>query len=123
MVRLPIISGGGHIMSGSEKRSRREFLEVGLTAAAAMGLGNSALEAQESGSKNGIPIRPLGKTGAKVSILCLGGWHIGSAGKDSGEDEAIKIMHRAIDEGITFFDNAWDYHDGYSEQLMGKAIQ
>jgi aryl-alcohol dehydrogenase-like predicted oxidoreductase len=65
----------------------------------------------------------LGKTGARVSIICLGGWHIGRAGKESGEAEAIRIMHRALDEGVTFWDNAWDYHDGYSEEVMGKAMK
>ena len=68
----------------------------------------------------GLPTRALGKTGQQVSILALGGWHIGSVRDDK---EAIRIMHAAIDEGLTFFDNAWDYHDGYSEELMGKAIQ
>jgi predicted aldo/keto reductase-like oxidoreductase len=67
-----------------------------------------------------IPTRPLGKTGANVSILCLGGWHIGQpAIGDAGSE---RIMHAAIDEGITFFDNAWDYHDGRSEEIMGKAL-
>src|SRR5690606_500250 len=69
-----------------------------------------------------VPVRPLGKTGVNVSILCLGGWHIGQAGKDDGDQAAIRLMHRALDEGITFFDNCWDYHDGYAEELMGKAI-
>jgi uncharacterized protein len=54
-----------------------------------------------------------------VSILCLGGWHIGDV-KDKAE--AVKIMHAAIDEGVTFFDNCWDYHDGGSEEVMGKAL-
>jgi uncharacterized protein len=66
-----------------------------------------------------IPTRPLGKIGANVSIICLGGWHIGSVKDDA---EAERIMHAAIDHGVTFFDNAWDYHDGRSEELMGKAI-
>jgi predicted aldo/keto reductase-like oxidoreductase len=70
-------------------------------------------------SGTGLPNRPLGKTGVNVSILCLGGWHIGSV-KD--EQEAIKIMHAAIDEGVNFFDNAWDYHDGGSETIMGKGL-
>jgi aryl-alcohol dehydrogenase-like predicted oxidoreductase len=61
----------------------------------------------------------LGRTGEQVSILCLGGWHIGSVKDDQ---EAIRIMHAAIDEGLTFFDNAWDYHDGHSEEVMGKAL-
>ncbi|HEV3204514.1 MAG TPA: aldo/keto reductase, partial [Gemmataceae bacterium] len=67
----------------------------------------------------GLPTRPLGKTGQRVSLLCLGGWHIGAVKE---EPEAIKIMHAAIDEGMTFFDNAWDYHDGGSETVMGKAL-
>jgi predicted aldo/keto reductase-like oxidoreductase len=66
-----------------------------------------------------IPTRPLGKTGEQVSILCFGGWHIGQL---TDEAEAIKIMHAAVDAGITFFDNAWDYHEGKSEELMGKAL-
>src|SRR5436190_2962982 len=67
----------------------------------------------------GLPTRPLGKTGVRVSILCLGGWHIGSV-KD--QNEAVRIMHEAIDSGLKFFDNAWDYHDGGSEEVMGKAL-
>ena len=73
--------------------------------------------AQQNGS--GLPTRALGRTGVRVSILGLGGWHIGAV---RDENEAIRIMHTAIDEGLTFFDNAWDYHDGRSEELMGKAL-
>jgi predicted aldo/keto reductase-like oxidoreductase len=67
-----------------------------------------------------IPTRPLGKTGANVSTLCLGGWHIGQPA--IGDAEAERILHAAIDEGVTFFDNAWDYHEGRSEEVMGKAL-
>jgi len=67
-----------------------------------------------------IPTRPLGKTGANVSIICLGGWHIGQPA--IGDSEAERIMHAAIDHGVTFFDNAWDYHEGRSEEIMGKAL-
>src|SRR5437667_12406816 len=98
--------------------SRREFLQSSLAAGAALGLTAAAGGADDAGKK-GLPTRPLGKTGERVSILCLGGWHIGSV-KD--ENEAIKIMHAAIDEGLTFFDNAWDYHDGGSETVMGKPL-
>jgi uncharacterized protein len=72
-----------------------------------------------SASATGLPQRVLGKTKQKVSILCLGGWHIGAVKDDK---EAIRIMHAAIDEGINFFDNAWDYLDGRSETIMGKAL-
>jgi uncharacterized protein len=98
--------------------SRRGFLQSTLAGAAALGLQGAAGAADE-GSSRGVPTRPLGKTGERVSMIGLGGWHIGSV-KD--ENEAIKIMHTAIDEGLTFFDNAWDYHDGGSETIMGKAL-
>ena len=87
-----------------EDSSRRDFLGATVAAGAALGLTASA-GADEAPSK-GLPTRPLGKTGVKVSMLCLGGWHIGDV-KD--KNEAIKIMHAALDEGLTFFDNAWDY--------------
>src|SRR5919109_633069 len=88
----------------SDRNDRREF----LGAAGAAG-----------DNKKGLPTRELGKTGEKVSIMCLGGWHIGSV-KD--KKEAIRIMHAALDGGMTFFDNAWDYHDGKSEEWMGEAL-
>ena len=103
-------------MSAADE-TRREFLQAGLAATAAAGLAGNA--AGQDDAKNGLPTRPLGKTGVNVSILCLGGWHIGSI-KDQGE--AVKIMHTALDEGMTFFDNCWDYHDGGSEEVMGKAL-
>src|SRR5436190_5366234 len=98
--------------------TRREFLATGVAATAATALGGVAA-ADEKKPGEGIPTRPLGKTGQSVSILALGGWHIGDV-KD--KDEAVKIMHTAIDEGVTFFDNCWDYHDGGSEEIMGKAL-
>jgi predicted aldo/keto reductase-like oxidoreductase len=98
--------------------TRREFLHASLAAGAALGLAD-AVTAADDKPGTGLPTRPLGKTGEKVSILCLGGWHIGAV-KD--QMEAIKIMHAALDEGLTFFDNAWDYHDGGSEEVMGKAL-
>jgi predicted aldo/keto reductase-like oxidoreductase len=94
---------------------RRRFLQ---SAAAAAATAATATAAADAGAK-GLPTRPLGRTGVNVSCLCLGGWHIGSV-KDQGE--AVKIMHAAVDEGLTFFDNAWDYHDGGSEEVMGKAL-
>jgi len=66
-----------------------------------------------------IPQRPLGETGVLVSALGLGGYHLAMAGSDR---EGIRIAHAAIDAGVTFMDNAWEYHDGKSEQIMGKAI-
>jgi len=94
--------------------SRREFLQSSVAASAALALGQKVLAAQSDAGK-GVPQRPLGRTGVPVSIVCLGGWHIGEAAKDDGEAAAIKLMHRALSEGVTFFDNCWDYHDGLSE--------
>jgi aryl-alcohol dehydrogenase-like predicted oxidoreductase len=66
-----------------------------------------------------IPIRPLGATGMMVSALGLGGYHIGKMQRAS---EAVRLVQAAIDAGITFMDNAWEYHEGRSETLMGQAI-
>lgn len=64
--------------------------------------------------------RTLGKTGAKISILGVGGYHLGST---KSQEEANDIVGRALDAGINFFDNAWDYHDGLSEERLGAALQ
>ncbi len=64
--------------------------------------------------------RTLGKTGEKVSAIGLGGSHIGNP-KD--RDVGIRIIRSAIDRGITFMDNCWDYHDGESERRMGDALR
>ena len=99
--------------------TRREFLTRALAATAATAMADDVLATQQPASSTGLPTRELGRTGQRVSILCLGGWHIGSLKDDA---EAIRIMHAAIDEGLTFFDNCWDYHDGGSEDLMGRAL-
>jgi uncharacterized protein len=100
------------------QKTRREFLQTSMMSTAGLAMGKT-LFAQAGDSATGIPTRPLGKTGVSLSILGLGGWHIGAVQEKA---EAIRIMHAAIDEGITFFDNAWDYHDGRSEEWMGDAL-
>jgi aryl-alcohol dehydrogenase-like predicted oxidoreductase len=67
-----------------------------------------------------IPRRPFGRHRDLVSALGLGGYHIGSIGT---EKEATRLIHTAIDAGVTFLDNAWEYHEGRSEVRMGKAIK
>jgi aryl-alcohol dehydrogenase-like predicted oxidoreductase len=64
--------------------------------------------------------RPFGRTGEMVSAIGLGGWHL--ALKHVGEDLAIRITRTAVDRGINFLDNCWDYNDGASEERMGKAL-
>ncbi len=64
--------------------------------------------------------RTLGRTGVQVSILGVGGFHIG---KPKDEQESINIIRHAIDQGVTFMDNSWDYNNGVSEERMGKALR
>jgi predicted aldo/keto reductase-like oxidoreductase len=70
-------------------------------------------------SSDQVPTRPFGRTGIPVSLLALGGWHIGVP---KTERESTRLVHAAIDAGITFMDNAWDYNEGVSEIRMGKAL-
>jgi predicted aldo/keto reductase-like oxidoreductase len=71
-------------------------------------------------SSGEIPRRALGRTGERVSALALGGYHLGLA---KTKREAIRIVHEAIDAGVDFMDNAWEYHDGKSEEIMGEALK
>jgi aryl-alcohol dehydrogenase-like predicted oxidoreductase len=68
-----------------------------------------------------IPYRTLGRTGERVSAIGLGGWHLGLERVD--EPLSVRIIRSAIDRGINFLDNCWDYNDGASEIRMGKALQ
>ncbi len=95
--------------------TRRRFLEGAAVLAAA---GGNSIMAQSTG--DGIPKRPLGKTGVEVSIIGLGGYHLGSA---DSQKEAQQIVDEALDAGINFFDNAWEYHDGKSEEWLGAALK
>ncbi len=67
-----------------------------------------------------VPKKRLGKTGVQVSAMGLGEYHLGSAETDQAANE---IVAKAIDHGVTFFDNAWEYHDGLSEERVGKALK
>lgn len=91
---------------------------------AAPGLGAAAaLAIAQDDEGRGIPTRRLGRTGEQVSILCVGGAHLGRAAMDDGEPTALKLAHAAVDNGVFFWDNAWAYHDGYAEEFMGKALK
>jgi len=68
-----------------------------------------------------VPLRVLGATGERISCIGVGGSHIGS--KDVSESLAVRIIRTAIDNGITFMDNSWDYHKGASEKRLGKALR
>ncbi|HZU41026.1 MAG TPA: aldo/keto reductase, partial [Terriglobales bacterium] len=76
---------------------------------------------KDPGTRQGDMLyRTLGRTGEKVSAIGMGGFHIGHV-KD--ERSSMKLVRAAIDRGITFMDNSWDYNDGRSEEWMGKALR
>jgi len=97
--------------------SRRKFLQISTTSLAGLALGTSPIYAGPAG----MPHRLLGQTGEAVSLLSLGGAHMGNY-NDLTDAKAVRIMHAAIDGGINFFDNAWNYSEGLSEIRMGLAL-
>jgi len=72
-------------------------------------------------NEQGIPVRPLGKTGVDVSLLGIGGGHLSRP--TLTPEQSVRLVHEAIDSGINFFDNAWEYWEGESERRMGEAIK
>ena len=110
----------------SDQPNRREFLQAGAAGVAAVGLagaanGEALQDAAGATNAGGVPLRNLGKTGLRVSLLCLGG-HSSTNPKKLSEKESLRLIQRAVDEGVTFMDNCWDYHDGVAEERMGKAL-
>ena len=73
----------------------------------------------QSKSSGEVPRRALGRTSVEVSALALGGSHIAET---KSKRESLQIVREAVDAGIDFMDNAWEYHDGRSEELMGEAL-
>jgi aryl-alcohol dehydrogenase-like predicted oxidoreductase len=103
-------------MQNQEQPSRRFFLQ----SAAAAGMTPGITSGMAQNSSKQIGKRPLGRTGIEVSALGVGGFHLGST-KD--QEEATRLVQRALEAGINFFDNAWEYHDGESEARLGRALQ
>src|ERR1700690_4231378 len=92
--------------------TRRTFVEAFMLGAAGLGAqGQSGAE---------IPKRPLGRTGLEVSALGIGVYPLGSVASDA---EATQIVNEALDAGVNFFDNAWEYHSGLSEERLGRALK
>lgn len=107
----------------SEKHDRREFLGKIAMGVAGAGISEHLLEkgsAYSAEMHHGIPYRTLGRTGEKVSLLGLGGFHIGV---QPTVEESIRLIRTAIDNGVNFMDNCWDYNNGESEIRMGKALR
>jgi len=95
---------------------RREFLKATTGTTIAASLGEKLMHAAD----NPIPTRTLGRSGEKVSIIGLGGYHLGM---QADEQESIRIIRSALDHGVNFLDNCWDYNQGASEIRMGKALR
>jgi aryl-alcohol dehydrogenase-like predicted oxidoreductase len=104
-------------MGSDSSCNRREVLGAlaGASLAAALPAGAAA-----SGRSGDMIYRTFGRTGIKVSAIGLGGSHVGSP---ADENDGIRIVRTAIDGGITFMDNCWDYHGGKSEVVMGRALR
>ncbi len=128
-----------------EEMQRREFLSGSAAAAAfltssAGAQSNSAGQPQQApteassrqaaaripqvsdpGARRGeMLFRQLGATGIEVSVIGLGGFHIGQP--QLSDSQAIQLIHEALDRGINFMDNSWDYNEGRSERIMGEAL-
>jgi uncharacterized protein len=97
---------------------RRDFLRISAVVSAAAATGAAPLSVER---RNGMPYRVLGKTGEKVSLLGVGGAHIGQS--SLSDDEAVRLIRTAIDAGVNFMDNAYIYSHGNSETRMGKALR
>jgi uncharacterized protein len=95
--------------------NRRRFLQTAAVSALATSFRSHGAQAQTAA----LPTRTLGRSGEKVSLVGLGGYHIGVP----DEQEAIRIVRTALDNGLNFLDNCWDYNDGQSEVRMGKALR
>src|SRR5205823_12848827 len=96
---------------------RRDFLKKSAVVSVAASLNPQLSRA----SDQPVPRRTLGRTGEKVSIIGIGGYHLGAPSVEEGE--AIRIVRTAIDNGVNFLDNCWDYNNGVSEERMGKALR
>jgi aryl-alcohol dehydrogenase-like predicted oxidoreductase len=97
---------------------RRDFIKGAAGAGILASLGPGL---QGETASNGMIYRTLGHTGERVSAIGLGGYHIGHSGLS--EEESVRIIRSAIDRGINFLDNCWDYNGGQSEINMGKALR
>ena len=97
--------------------SRRGFLGF---AAASIFLAHADEQSPRSESRNGIPYRTLGRSREKVSLIGLGGYHLGN---QVDPQESIRIIRTGLDEGINFLDNCWDYNGGESEIRMGNSLR
>jgi aryl-alcohol dehydrogenase-like predicted oxidoreductase len=104
--------------------NRRKFLKGAAVLGAVPLIPGGSMAQQEQNTQQVpsgvVPKKRLGRTGVEISALGLGGYHLGSAETDRAANE---IVAKALDHGITFFDNAWEYHDGLSEERLGNSLR
>jgi aryl-alcohol dehydrogenase-like predicted oxidoreductase len=112
------------VNSNEPDLSRRKFLQGAAIMGASPLIPSRPLSASDAippqSPEGTVPKKSLGRTGVQVSALGLGGYHLGSVSTDQGASE---IVAKALDHGIDFFDNAWEYHDGLSEERLGRALK
>jgi aryl-alcohol dehydrogenase-like predicted oxidoreductase len=113
--------------AASHGPDRRDFLQTAGLVGAGLAVPGSLLRAKpprqlelSNTGPDQIPRKPFGKTKERVSVIGLGGYSLGSA---PTLKEAIAVVHEAVDAGVNFLDNAWEYHDGKSEEWMGQALK
>lgn len=111
-------------MESNPNLSRRKFMQGAAMLGAVPLMGTNVL-GHENGTppqktEGSVPKKALGRTGVQVSALGVGGYHLGSANTDQLAND---IVAKALDHGIDFFDNAWEYHDGLSEERLGRALK
>jgi predicted aldo/keto reductase-like oxidoreductase len=112
--------------------SRRDFLKAGAGAVAALsGVAASSEEvssvtatgertATPAGEAGDMIYHKFGRTGERISAIGVGGHHLGDV---PTLDEAVQLIHEAIDAGVNFFDNAWEYYNGKTETILGRALR
>src|SRR5882672_10668269 len=106
---------------GEAKVERRAFMQtIAAVVLSSIASGKQQGQMATVETRGDVPYRILGKTGVHVSMVGMGGFHLGQ--KSLTEQDAIRLIHTAIDRGINFMDNSWDYNDGASEIRMGKAL-
>src|ERR1035437_7087061 len=92
---------------------RRDFVKAATVAAGAAATEKLLHASGKTPEADGMIYRALGRTGERISAIGLGGYHIGKS--SIAEQDSIQLVRQAIDRGITFMDNCWDYNDGVSE--------
>ena len=110
-------------MRNKKKFTRRSFVKgsaAAVTASLVVRPGLASGRSDQAREADSVPHRPLGKTGVQVSCLGIGGYHLGSIKE---EKESTELVARALDAGVNFFDNCWEYHDGVSEERLGAALK